>query len=183
MQIFGLISVLIAVLLGVWWAVSTPGATMVGDVSPTNGAPSYDEAIDMANDIVGGADTSVKAPAKGSVGSVVVYDGVTVPADATTLNLANRGLTGSLKAEIRQLTQLRELDMSGNGFTGVPAEVGQLSQLEVLNLSHNPITGLPHEIGNLKNLRVLDLRGTNYSAADLAIIKQTLPASTEIKTD
>ena len=114
---------------------------------------------------------------------VSVYDGINVPNTATTLDLSGKGLSGSLKAEVRLLTKLKSLDLSNNNFTGLPAEVGQLSELEVLNLSNNPLTGLPQELGNLGNLHVLDLRGTQYSEFDLNKIKEGLPASVEIKVD
>lgn len=115
--------------------------------------------------------------------TVEVYDGIEVPTNVTTLDLSGRGLTGSLKAEVNQLTNIETLNLSGNAFTGVPAEVGQLNTLRTLDLSDNPITGLPYEIGNLSNLAVLDLRGTNYAEADLASITERLPASTRILTD
>jgi hypothetical protein len=114
---------------------------------------------------------------------VTVYDGVTVSVSSQSLSLAGKGLTGSLKGEIRLLSELRELNLSGNKFTGLPAEVGQLSKLEVLNLSNNPLTGLPQELGNLKNLKLLDLRGTQYSKTDLDIIKQGLSTSVQILVD
>jgi len=114
---------------------------------------------------------------------VEVYDGIEVPTNVTTLDLSGRGLTGSLRAEVNQLTNIETLDLTGNAFTGVPAEVGQLTTLRTLNLSDNPITGLPYEIGNLSNLEVLDLRGTNYAQVDLNSIVEQLPASTRILTD
>lgn len=115
--------------------------------------------------------------------TIEIYDGISYPENILSVNLAGRGLSGSLKAEVRMLSNLRELDLSNNNFTGLPAEVGQLSKLEALNLSNNPFTGLPHELGNLPNLRVLDLRGTNYSEFDLAEIQKKLPASTEVLVD
>lgn len=116
-------------------------------------------------------------------GSIEVYDGVSVPKNSTTLDLSGRGLTGSLKAEVRELSQLEVLDISNNNFTGLPAEVGQLSKLRVVNLSNNPFTGLPYELGDLQNLETLDLRGTDYALADLDVIKESLPDTTEILTD
>lgn len=115
--------------------------------------------------------------------SVMVADGVSVPDDTRVLDLSGRGLSGSLKAEIRELRSLEVLDISNNNFTGLPAEIGQLSQLRVLNVSHNPITGLPYEISNLSKLEQFDLEGTNYAEADLAIIKASLPADTVVFVD
>ena len=155
---FGLVSLMIVVALAAWWLVS------LGPVSvPEQGssAPTYDG---------------------GSTQEVEVYDGVSVPVDTKTLNLSGRGLTGSLKAEIRLLSELETLNVSGNSFTGLPAEVGQLTQLQTLNLAGNPLTGLPHELGNLQNLTVLDLRGTDASETDLAIISDRLPNTTNILT-
>lgn len=99
------------------------------------------------------------------------------------LDLSNNLLTGSLQAEVRHLQNLKVLNLSNNNFTGVPAEVGQLKKLEILDLSNNKLTGLPYELGNLSNLKVLNISGNNYSAADLAIIKKSLPASTVITTN
>lgn len=108
---------------------------------------------------------------------VEVYDDIMVPAETKTLDLSGRDLSGSLKAEIRQLHDLEVLDISNNNFTGLPAEVGQLTNLRVVNLSHNPLTGLPHELGNLKQLETLDLQGTQSSEFDLRVIKEKLPSS------
>jgi Leucine-rich repeat (LRR) protein len=115
--------------------------------------------------------------------AVFVYEGISFPDDTRILDLSGMDLSGSLKAEVRQLNNLEVLDISNNKFTGLPAEVGQLSKLKVLNLANNPLTGLPHEIGNLKNLETLDLKGTNYSSFDLEQIKKNLPSSTAILTD
>lgn len=99
-----------------------------------------------------------------------------------SLDVSNNQLEGSLQAEIRHLQNLKVLDLSNNNFSGVPAEIGQLQKLEVLNLSNNKITGLPNELGNLSNLKLLDLSGNQYSEADLAVIKKTLPKDTVVKT-
>lgn len=103
--------------------------------------------------------------------------------DIQRLNLSDNNLGGSLQAEVRQLQNLKALDLSNNHFAGVPAEIGQLKNLEELNLSNNQITGLPYELGNLSKLKVLDLRGNKYSQADLEIIKKTLPTTTKVLTD
>jgi len=111
---------------------------------------------------------------------VTIYDGVSVSKNSTEVDLSGRNLYGSLKAEVRNLSDLQVLNLSDNNFTGLPAEVGQLTKLEVLDLSNNPFTGLPHELGNLKNLKVLDLRGTQAADFDVEKIKESLPRSVEI---
>lgn len=174
MQIFALI-VLVAIIIG--------GAAYSFnrfDNTEETGGPSpvttYEEALTAAKEV---ADEISNTPTE----KVEVYAGISVVKSETKLDLSGRGLTGSLKAEVRQLSALKELDISNNKFTGVPAEVGQLSELRVLNLSNNPITGLPYEIGNLKKLEILDLRGTNYAKTDLEVIAKGLPATVQILTD
>jgi len=112
-----------------------------------------------------------------------IPDYVFTKTDIQKLDLSNNNLGGSLQAEVRQLQNLKTLNLSNNHFAGVPAEIGQLKKLEELNLSNNQITGLPYELGNLSNLKVLNVRGNDYSKADLEIIKKTLPSTTEILTD
>lgn len=116
-------------------------------------------------------------------GGIEIYDGVSVSERSTSVDLSGKGLTGSLKGEVRHLQNLTSLNVSNNQFTGLPAEVGQLTKLEVLNLSNNQFTGLPHELGNLQNLKVLDLRGNDISTFDLEYIQNQLPASTVVYRD
>ena len=115
--------------------------------------------------------------------TVAIYEGYSFGAESTVVTLANKGLTGSLKGEVRHMENLIELDLSYNDFTGLPAEVGQLQNLESLNLSYNQLTGLPQELGNLQNLAVLDLRGNDVSEHDLNIIRAQLPDSVVIYMD
>jgi|CXWL01.1.fsa_nt_gi Leucine-rich repeat (LRR) protein len=103
--------------------------------------------------------------------------------DLESLNLSHNKLTGSLPAEVRNLQNLKNLDLSSNSFTGVPAEIGQLKNLEILNLSNNKLTGLPYELGNLSRLRILNLSGNNYAEADLIKIRESLPKTTSIITN
>jgi hypothetical protein len=169
MKIFGLLSLLVVIGVGVWWVSSDSAPQAPGQSDAT----SYQDAIDAAHDAVGSISSK----------KIKVHDGIEVSEGVTSLDLSGRGLEGSLKAEIRHLTRLQELNLSNNNFTGLPAEVGQLSQLEVLNLSNNPLTGLPYELGNLQNLQTLDLRGTQYSEYDLNIINQQLPVNVLIHVD
>lgn len=169
--VFGVV-VIVAVVLAVWFFAHEAEAPVEID----NSVGAQTEAMDTEETEVDSPDVITSNVA------VEIYDGISYPDNVVSVSLAGRGLSGSLKAEIRMLSELRELDLSNNNFTGLPAEVGQLSQLEVLDLSNNPFTGLPHELGNLSNLKVLDLRGTNYSEFDLTEIRKTLPASTEVLT-
>lgn len=85
-------------------------------------------------------------------------------------------LEGSLIGEIRQMSNLKTLDVSHNNMTGVPAEIGQLSKLETLNYSYNNITGLPNELTNLKNsLKNFDLTGNPLSTETINKLKTDLP--------
>ncbi len=188
MQIFGLLSLLITIAVAGWWlSVSMgPASTTTNEDGKTVQQQTYQEAIESAEDVVGKIESKVNnteatKPVENS--QIDIYNGISVDKNTQTLSLANRDLSGSLKAEIRHLKSLQELDLSHNNFSGFPAEIGQLSELTVLNLSYNPITGLPYEIGNLSKLKVLDLRGTNYAEADLNIIKSKLPAGVNILVD
>jgi Leucine-rich repeat (LRR) protein len=172
MQAFGLVSLLITLSLAAWWFTNSSSENLATD---NNGVSNYQEIIDSAREVTGNTE-SVSM----SNNMVFVYEGKSFPDDTTILDLSGMSLRGSLKAEIRQLKNLKVLDISNNEFTGLPAEIGQLSQLEVLNLADNPLTGLPHELGNLKSLITLDLRGTNYSTFDLEEIKKSLPSSTTV---
>jgi len=167
MYIFGIILLCVAVIGGVLWMQDSPEVRVIQN-----------------EDTVTLSENDEEGPVQFTVGgSVEIYNGITVAKNAKTLNLSGLGLSGSLKAEIRQLSELQELDISNNNFTGLPAEIGQLSQLETLNLSNNPFTGLPYELGNLQNLRVLNVSGTQYAEQDLLVIKKSLPATTEIIID
>jgi hypothetical protein len=176
MKPFALVGLFMFLITGIWWAISHFGATY-DETGLRVDSTSGDE-IDLSRAVAEEIAETVRISEP-----VMVYDDIIVPSHARELNLSNRALEGSLKAEIRFLAELRGLDISGNNFTGLPAELGQLTKLENLNLSHNPLTGLPHELANLHNLQVLDLRSTNYSEYDLTIIKQGLPATVQILTE
>ena len=179
MQLFGILSLVITFAIATWWLTSGPGGFHPEDESGETEI-TYQDAINAAKDAVGDVERTNPQPAGRQV---EVYKGISMPSNTVHLDLSGKKLSGSLKAEIRLLKDLKTLDLSDNNFTGLPAEVGQLTKLVELDLSNNPITGLPHELGNLKNLRVLDLRGTNFSVYDLEIIRQTLPIMINISTD
>ncbi|XP_058210562.1 probable LRR receptor-like serine/threonine-protein kinase At3g47570 [Rhododendron vialii] len=76
----------------------------------------------------------------------------------TVVDLASRGLTGSLSPYIGNLSFLRELSLFNNTFTGeIPTELGNLFRLQKLNLGVNGFEGkIPPHLSRCSNLR--DLR-------------------------
>jgi len=126
----------------------------------------------------------------GDPGTECGWEYVTCDQDETMvieLDFYNRGLTGSLPAEIADLTHLRKLYLTYNQIEGaIPPEIGSLSELEILYLSGTRFTGvippeigslgalthlvmgiptitggLPPEIGNLTSLQFLEVRDIN----------------------
>ena len=81
----------------------------------------------------------------------------------TRIHLYNKGLGGTLPAELGNLRNLTELSLSSNRLVGrIPAELGNLVNLHILSLSGNELSGpIPAELGNLRNLRWLTL-GANH---------------------
>lgn len=85
-------------------------------------------------------------------------------------------LEGSLIGEIRQMSKLKQLDLSYNNMTGMPAEIGQLSNLQTLDYSYNKIDGLPNELKNLRNnLKEFNLTGNPLSLDKVNKLKVELP--------
>jgi len=76
-------------------------------------------------------------------------------------------------------SELRHISLSFNQLTGtIPAEIGNLTNLRELYLGGNQLTGtIPAEIGNLTNLRDLDLRGNQLTGK----LPQELVGATEMR--
>jgi len=75
------------------------------------------------------------------------------------LNLNNNGLSGSIPPELGSLSSLVYLLLNNNGLSGsIPPELGSLSSLASLYLHTNQLTGsIPPELGNLSSLGALYL--------------------------
>ena len=95
----------------------------------------------------------------------------TIPAELAqlsqmeVLDLYGNQLTGPIPTELGQLHQLTELALHNNQLTGpIPAELGQLTQLELLHLAENQLTGpIPVELGQLTQLGGLSLDGNQLT--------------------
>ncbi|ARM72387.1 cell wall surface anchor family protein [Listeria monocytogenes] len=72
----------------------------------------------------------------------------------TSINLANRGLTGEVPPEIKNLVSLQYLILFSNNLSGsIPAELGELTNLKELRLDYNQFTGtIPDGLGNIASI-------------------------------
>nr|XP_023914754.1 receptor protein kinase-like protein ZAR1 [Quercus suber]POF07748.1 receptor protein kinase-like protein zar1 [Quercus suber] len=87
------------------------------------------------------------------------WHGVTCRGDrVVSLSIPNRKLVGSLPAALRNLTELRHVNLRNNKLFGsLPPDLFHARELKTLVLSRNSLSGpIPHEIGNLKKLQILD---------------------------
>ncbi len=77
------------------------------------------------------------------------------------------GLTGSIPAQLGNLTGLRFLYLDGNRLTGaIPTRFGRLKQLDLLNLARNQLTGaIPTQLGGLPKLNELYLDSNQLTGA------------------
>ena len=162
-------------------ACATQGAVVSAAQNP--GLVSDCETLLEARDTLVGTGTSLNWSA--SV-PITGWDGVTVegsPARVTQLSLRNRGLRGTMPAQLGNLTALTRLDLNAatrvcddgvcqetaehehNRLTGeIPAALGDLARLEMLALVGNQLTGpIPPELGNLTDLRLLALPGNQLT--------------------
>ena len=83
------------------------------------------------------------------------------------LELVLNDLTGSIPAELGNLTALQYLGLGWNQLTGtIPAELGNLTDLSYLSLNANDLTGsIPAELGSLTALGTLSLEGNNLTGS------------------
>ena len=164
-------------------ACATGGAEANASTNP--GLASDCETLLEARDALVGTGTSLNWSPNTPITS---WDGITLegtPARVTQLALQNRGLRGTLPAQLGQMTALKKIDLNTalricedslcqeieehehNRLTGeIPAALGNLSKLERLAVSRNQLTGpIPPELGNLTGLSQLALGGNQLTGA------------------
>ncbi len=88
----------------------------------------------------------------------------------------------SVPKEIGNLVNLKVLKLQKNKITEVSPEIGKLINLEKLDLSKNKLSTLPDEIANLKKLKKLVLKGNNFSKDEIKRIKSLLPKKCKVKS-
>ena len=99
---------------------------------------------------------------------VIFWYGVTANGGRVTkIDLTNNNLSGTIPAEIGNLTNLDTLIFQGNQLTGsIPVEIGSLSDLRMLVLWNNQLSGnIPPELGNLTNLEYMDLDSNPFTGS------------------
>ncbi len=84
----------------------------------------------------------------------------------TGIDLNYNALKGSIPSKIKDLTSLKELNLSSNSnLTGsISTSVGNLTNLEVLKLNNCSLTGnIPATLGNLSKLQTLHLQSNKLA--------------------
>ena len=91
------------------------------------------------------------------------WDNITVNGDGrvSSLIIRNGGMAGQLTRELRTLTELLTLDLSGNELSGtIPDQLNQLESLQTLNLANNKIERIP-DLTGLPSLTTFDVSNNN----------------------
>ncbi|KAM3699424.1 hypothetical protein ACJW31_05G024500 [Castanea mollissima] len=92
------------------------------------------------------------------------------------IDLSSNNLSGSIPAEISDLSELRFLNLSRNHLMGkIPETIGSMKELESIDLSRNHLSGeIPPSMSNLTFLSLLDLSYNNLSGR--------IPSSTQLQS-
>lgn len=91
-----------------------------------------------------------------------------------SINLSDNQLSGSIASELWQLPKLSGLVLNDNQLTGsLTAEIGQLTNLENIALHNNQLSGdFPQEFGLLTKLQTVTLYGNQFTGSIPAAVAQ-----------
>ncbi|TVU12735.1 hypothetical protein EJB05_46391, partial [Eragrostis curvula] len=93
------------------------------------------------------------------------WSGVSCSNKTLHFDISKYGLKGEINSSLAALTRLVYLDMSYNGFGGIPIPefVGSFKKLKHLDLSRAKFGGKAPQLSNLSTLEYLDLNSFNSS--------------------
>ena len=140
---------------------ATGGA--VSDAADNPGLVSDCEALLAARDVL-----AVSATLNWSADTAISdWDGVTLrgtTARVRYLDLRDRGLGGSIPADLDRLSNLTYLNLRRNDLTGpIPTELDSLTNLRVLNLHSNELSGTIPDLSSMTHLQQLYLANNSLN--------------------
>ena len=135
----------------------------VADAANNPGLVSDCEALLAARDVL-----AVSATLNWSAETAISgWDGVTLrgtPARVRYLDLRDRGLGGSIPAELNRLSSLTYLNLRRNDLSGpIPTELDSLTNLRVLNLHSNELSGTIPDLSSMTRLEQLYLANNSLN--------------------
>ncbi len=96
------------------------------------------------------------------------WSGVTLNANncVRELNLASRGLSGTIAPELGNLSSLEIINFQSNLLSGsIPSSISELDNLTSLNLAQNNLSSsIPSALGTLVNLENLNLQDNSFNS-------------------
>jgi Leucine-rich repeat (LRR) protein len=90
------------------------------------------------------------------------------PEKVEILDLSGKGMK-KFSEELKNFTNLRELNLSGNCFVTIPAWIEKCEKLEVLKLEVACLESIPTQLANLEKLKELSLLGNKLQKLDLEL--------------
>jgi internalin A len=92
------------------------------------------------------------------------------PEKVEILDLSGKGMK-KFPEELKNFTNLRELNLSGNCFVTIPAWIEKCEKLEVLKLEVACLESIPTQLANLEKLKELSLVGNKLEEIDFDLNK------------